>query len=296
MFPSLLHFIWIGMLTGLLSSAIYALMASGLTLTYGLMNIINVAQGILVILGAYLSFALEQHLHLDLFVGLVFTTPLMFVVGVLIERIFLRHLKKNRETLSILVLFAVAQVIEGGLSLIFTTDSVHLHAWFIDATVQVGDFYVPIISLLALLLSILLLAFLFWLVYRTRFGYALRASIQHLEAAQLIGIDVERVQMFTFALGVALCAAGGMAYGATSAFNPASSYDLISRLLTIIVMGGKGSLKGTLLASVLMLVIGNVTALVWSPVWSSSVFFALLIVFLLARPQGLFGQQEGRQQ
>ena len=198
MFSSLLHSIWIGMLTGLLSSAIYALMASGLTLTYGLMNIINVAQGILVILGAYLSFALEQHLHLDLFVGLVFTTPLMFVVGVLIERIFLRHLKKNRETLSILVLFAVAQVIEGGLSLIFTTDSVHLHAWYIDATVQVGDFYVPIISLLALLLSIVLLALLFWLVYRTRFGYALRASIQHREAAQLIGIDVERVQMLTF--------------------------------------------------------------------------------------------------
>ncbi len=76
MFSSLLHSIWIGMLTGLLSSAIYALMASGLTLTYGLMNIINVAQGILVILGAYLSYALEQHLHLDLFVGLVFTTPL----------------------------------------------------------------------------------------------------------------------------------------------------------------------------------------------------------------------------
>ncbi|MBA2677353.1 MAG: branched-chain amino acid ABC transporter permease [Ktedonobacteraceae bacterium] len=284
------------MLTGLLSSAIYALMASGLTLTYGLMNIINVAQGILVILGAYLSYALEQHLHLDLFVGLVFTTPLLFVVGVLIERIFLRHLKKNRETLSILVLFAVAQVIEGGLSLIFTTDSVHLHAWYIDATVQVGDFYVPVISLFALLLSILLLTFLFLLVYWTRFGSALRASIQHSEAAHLIGIDVAQVQMLTFGLGIALCAAGGMAYGATSAFNPASSYDLISRLLTIIVMGGKGSLKGTLLASVLMLVIGNVTALIWSPVWSSSVFFALLIVLLLVRPQGLFGQQEGRQQ
>ncbi len=102
--------------------------------------------------------------------------------------------------------------------------------------------------------------------------------------------------MLTFALGVALCAAGGMAYGATSAFNPASSYDLISRLLTIIVLGGKGSLKGMLLASVLMLVIGNVTALVWSPVWSSSVFFAFLILLLLIRPQGLFGQPEGRMQ
>lgn len=197
---------------------------------------------------------------------------------------------------SILVLFAIAQVIEGVLSLLFTTDAVSLHAWYLDATVQVGDFYVPVISLLAFLLSVVLLFFLFSMVYRTGFGAALRASIQNREAAQLIGIDVAQVQMLTFALGVALCAAGGMAYGATDAFNPASSYDLISRLLTIIVLGGKGSLKGTLLASMLMLIIGNVTALVWSPVWSSSVFFALLIGLLLIRPQGLFGQREGRQQ
>ena len=295
MFP-LMHSIGVGVLTGLLTSAIYALMASGLTLTYGLMNIINVAQGILVILGAYLSYALEQSLHVDLFLGVVFTTPILFVLGLLIERLFLRRLKNNRMALSILVLFAIAQVIEGGLSLIFTTDSVSMHAWYLDATVQIGDFYVPVISFFAFLLSMVLLTSIFLLVYRTNFGATLRASMQHREAALLIGIDVERIQMLTFALGVALCAVGGMAYGATNAFNPASSYDLISRLLTIIVMGGRGSLKGTFMASILMLVIGNVTALVWSPVWSSSVFFALLVVLLLLRPQGLFGQREGRMQ
>ena len=295
MFP-LMHSIGVGVLTGLLTSAIYALMASGLTLTYGLMNIINVAQGILVILGAYLSYALEQSLHVDLFLGGVFTTPILFVLGLLIERVFLRRLKNNRMALSILVLFAIAQVIEGGLSLIFTTDSVSMHAWYLDTTVQIGDFYVPVISFFAFLLSMVLLTSIFLLMYRTSFGATLRASMQHREAALLIGIDVERIQMLTFALGVALCAVGGMAYGATNAFNPASSYDLISRLLTIIVMGGRGSLKGTFMASILMLVIGNVTALVWSPVWSSSVFFALLVVLLLLRPQGLFGQREGRMQ
>ena len=190
----------------------------------------------------------------------------------------------------------MAKVIEGVLSLIFTTNSVMLHAWYIDATVQVGDFYVPDIDIFACLLSIVLLTGLFFLVYRSRFGASLRASMQDSTAATLIGIDVTQVQMITFALGVALAAAGGMAYGATSAFNPASSYDLISRLLTIIVMGGRGSLKGTMVASVAMLIIGNITALVWSPIWSSSVFFAVLIVLLLVRPQGLYGQAEGRKQ
>ncbi len=87
-----------------------------------------------------------------------------------------------------------------------------------------------------------------------------------------------------------------MAYGATNAFNPASSYDLISRLLTIIVLGGMGSLGGVLIASVLMLVVGNVVALIWSPIWSSTAFFVLLILLLLFRPEGLFGLRGGRKQ
>ncbi len=87
-----------------------------------------------------------------------------------------------------------------------------------------------------------------------------------------------------------------MAYGATNSFNPGSSYDLISRLLVIIILGGMGSLRGALIASLFMLVVEDVTAVVWSPVWSSTVFFILLVVVLLVRPQGIFGQLEGRKQ
>jgi len=112
----------------------------------------------------------------------------------------------------------------------------------------------------------------------------------------LIGIDVERVSAITFGIGVALTAAGGMAFGATTAFDPGSSYDLISRLLVIIILGGLGSLSGALIASLSMLVIGDIVAVVWSPVWSSTVFFALLVVLLLIRPQGLLGKLATRSQ
>ena len=157
-------------------------------------------------------------------------------------------------------------------------------------------FYINYIYLFAFLLSVVLLAALFMLVYRTDFGLRLRASMQNRTAASLIGIDVPRVQGITFGIGVALAAAGGVAYGATNAFNPASSYDLIYRLLVIIVLGGMGSLRGALIASLVMVVIGDVTALVWSPLWSSTVFFVLLVVLLVFRPQGLFGRLEGRKQ
>ena len=283
-------------ITGILTGSIYALMASGLTLIYGVMEIINIAQGILVILGAYLSYALEQYLHIDLFLGLLITMPLLFLLGVGIERMALRRLNRTGNSLSILVMFAVALIIEGVLSYLFGTNYIQLQAWYIDASFQVGHFYVAYIYAFACVLSLLLLAGLYVLVYCTKFGYGLRASMQNRTAAQLIGIDVEKISTITFGIGISLAAAGGVAFGATNAFNPASSYDLISRLLVIIVMGGMGSLLGAFLAAILMLVIGDVTAVAWSPVWSSTIFFLMLVVLLVVRPQGLFGQSEVRKQ
>ena len=283
-------------ITGILTGGVYALMASGLTLIFGVMDIINIAQGALVILGAYLSFVLQENFHIDLFLGLLITMPLMFLLGVFIETAFIRPLKRDRTMLSILVTFAIALIIEGVLGLYFSTNFVQLHAWYIDASFQIGGYYLAYIYVFGFALSVFLLAGLYVLLYRTKFGYSLRASMQDRTSAQLIGIDVEKVSAITFGIGVALTAAGGMAFGATTAFNPGSHYDLISRLLVIIILGGMGSLRGALIASLLMLVIEDVTTVVWSPVWASTAFFAILVIILLVRPQGLFGQLEARRQ
>jgi branched-chain amino acid transport system permease protein len=271
-------------------------MASGLTLIFGVMDIINVGQGALVILGAYLSFALQKYLHIDLFLGLLITMPAMFGFGILIEWAFIRPLKRDRTMLSILVTFAVAMIVEGVLSIVFTANYVQLQAWYVAASIPVGGFYLPLIYVFGFVLSVVLLGALYGLLYRTRFGRGLRAAMQNRTAAELIGVDVERTSALTFGIGIALCAAGGMAFGATTAFNPGSAYDLISRLLVIIILGGMGSLGGALVASLVMLVVEDVTAVVWSPVWSSTVFFVLLVILLLFRPQGLFGQLQGRRQ
>jgi len=283
-------------ITGILTGGVYALMASGLTLVFGVMDIINVGQGALVILGAYLSYVLEQKFHIDLFVGLLITMPLMFCLGMLIEWLFIRPIKRDRTMLSILVTFGIALIIEGFLNLIFSADNVKLQAWYITGSFPIGGFYLSYIYVFSFLLAVVLLGGLYLLLYRTKFGYGLRASMQNRTAAELIGVDVERVSLLTFGIGVALAGAGGVAFGATNAFNAGSAYDLISRLLAIIIFGGMGSLRGALIASVGMLVIEDVTSVVWSPVWASTVFFILLVIILLVRPQGLFGQVEGRKQ
>jgi branched-chain amino acid transport system permease protein len=285
---------------GIMTGAVYALMASGLTLIFGVMEIINIAQGALVILGAYLSYVLSKNWHIDLFLGLFLTMPLMFGFGVFLEWAFIRPLKRNRTMLSILVTYAIAIIIEGVLGKIFSTDIVKLDAWYVTSSFRIGSFYIAYIYLFGFLLSIFLLGALYLLIYRTQFGASLRASMQNRTAAQLIGIDVERVSAITFGVGVALAAAGGMVFGANVAvnggFNPGSHYDLISRLLVIIVLGGMGSLGGALIAAFSMLVIEDVTAVLWNATWSSTVFFILLVIVLLFRPQGLFGQLAGRKQ
>lgn len=283
-------------ITGILTGGTYALMASGLTLIFGVMDIINVGQGALVILGAYLSYVLQENFHIDIFLGLLITMPVMFILGLFLEWAFIRPIKRDRPTLSILVTFAIALIIEGILGMAFSNNVVKLQAWYVTASIKIGEFYLAYIYIFGFLLSVILLTGLYILLYRSKFGYSLLASMQDRTAAQLIGIDVERVSMITFGIGVALAAAGGMAYGATYAFNPGSLYDLISRLLVIIILGGMGSLRGALIASLGMLVIEDLTAVVWSPVWATTVFFILLIVIMIFRPQGLYGRLETRKQ
>ena len=281
---------------GILSGGIYALMASGLTLIFGVMDIINVAIGIFVVLGAYLSLILEQRLHIDLFLGLLLTTPIMFLIGMGIEWAFIRRIKNNRVMLSLLAMFAIAQVIEGILTFFFSTDYKQLYAPYLGVTFKFAGIYLDYFSVAALLLSILLLGVLYLLIYRTNFGYSLRATVQNPTAATLIGIDVNRIAMITFGIGTAVTAIGGMAFGATQLFNPATSYDLISRLIVIIVLGGLGSLRGAFVGAMALLIISSIVAVVWSDTWSSTVFFVLLVVLLIFRPQGLFGRLEVRKQ
>jgi branched-chain amino acid transport system permease protein len=282
---------------GILVGGVYALMAVGLTLIFGVLDIINIAQGILVVLGAYLSYTLAVHLHLDLFLGLLITVPAMFVIGVVIQLMFIRPLRgQERTSMTLLVSYAVALIIEGILYKIYGPDYKQLSSWYVTRSVHVLGFYLPYIYLFGFALAVLLIVALYALLYRTPFGRSVRATMQDEVAARLIGINVSRVAAITYGIGVAVTAAGGMVFGATSGgFNPNSGYDLISRLLAIIILGGLGSIAGALAASVFMLTLESLVD-VWSPNWAIVVFYAALVIVLVVRPTGLLGRQAVRAQ
>jgi branched-chain amino acid transport system permease protein len=282
---------------GILTGGVYALMAAGLTLIFGVMDIINIAQGALIVLGAYMSYVLSVHLGIDLFLGLFITIPAFFVLGVFIEWAFMRRVREHeRAAMSILVTYAVAIIIEGILSVIFGVDFVQLHASYTDSTFHVFGFYLPYIYVFGFLLALVLLGALYYILYRTHFGRGVRSSLQNRTAAELIGVNVNRVRAVSVGLGVAVTAAGGMVFGATNAFNPSSGYDLISRLLSIVILAGLGSIGGALIAALFMVTLEDVVAVLWSPVWATLVYYASLIVVLSFRPNGLFGKAAVRAQ
>ena len=281
---------------GILVGGIYALMAVGLTLIFGVLDIINIAQGVMVILGAYLSYELAARLHIDLFLGLLVTVPAMFVIGVVIQWAFIRPLRgRERTSMTLLVSYAVALIIEGLLYEFFGANSRQLNASYVTSSVHVFGFYLSYIYLYGFVLALVLVAALFTLLYRTKFGRSVRATMQDQTAARLIGINISRVAAITYGIGVAVTAAGGMVFGATNAFNPNSGYDLISRLLAIIVLGGLGSIGGALVASIFMITLESVVD-IWQPTWAIVVFYAALVLVLLFRPTGFFGRKAVRAQ
>lgn len=285
-----MHALIQGIILGVLTAGVYALMASGQTLIFGIMRVVNMAQGAMVILGAYLSYQLFTSLGVDPLLATPVTTVVMFAVGVVVQLLFLRPLHpQDRSQLSVLVTFAVALLVEGIMSVTWTTTDRSINTSYANASWTVFGYQITLVRLWAFLLSLLALALLYLVLHRTRFGRAVRASVQNPESARLLGVESDRVAAIGYGLGTATAAAAGSVYGMLYPFNPNSHYDLISRLLSIVLLGGLGSIGGAVVGALVISVSSSVVAAAVSPIWSQMTFFVVLLLVLVIRPRGLFG-------
>jgi branched-chain amino acid transport system permease protein len=279
-----------GLILGVLTAGVYALMASGQTLIYGVLRVVNMAQGAMVILGAYLAYQLFVSTGLDPFLATPITTVVLFFVGMAVQLVFLRPLHADdRSQLSVLVTFAVALLVEGVLSVLWSTNDRSINTAYANDSWTVLGYQITAVRLWAFLLSLFALGALHLLLHRTRLGRAIRASAQNPESARLLGVEADRVAAIGFGLGTATAAAAGSVYGLLYPFNSGSHYDLISRLLSIVLLGGLGSVGGAAVGALVISVSSAVVAATVSPVWSEMTFFVVLLLVLLVRPRGLFG-------
>lgn len=288
-----MHTLIQGLILGVLTGGVYALMASGQTLIFGVMKVVNLAQGAFVIASAYLAYSLFTQFGIDPILAIFITTPVMFLIGVVGHWIFLRPLRREDAVeLSILITFALALLIEGILSVSYHTIYRSINTSYANKAFDVGGYAISAVRVYGFIVSCLLLFLLFIVLQKTRFGRAIRATVQNPQSATLLGVDSNRVKAYGFGLGIATAAASGSIYGLLFPFNSGSHYDLISRLLSVVVLGGLGSIGGAVLAGVIIGVVSSVAAVTWSPTWSEMTFFIVLLLVLLLRPQGMFGRVE----
>lgn len=275
---------------GVLTGGVYALLASGLSLYFGVMRIVQISHPAFLFLSAYLTYSLHSSLGIDPLLTLPITVPALFVAGMLLQRFVLARLREeNKAMMSVLLTFAIAVIVEGALSAAYTGSYRSINLGYASRASDWFGARVPHDRLIGLAVSAATLTSLFAIVRWSRYGRALRATMQHADAARLVGVDTDRVRAVGFGLGLSTAAVGGAVLSIITTFFPSGHWEWIAKLMAIIVVGGLGSIGGAAAAA---MVLGVTEALVqaWiSPVWAAMIFYLFLFVTLIFRPQGFFG-------
>jgi branched-chain amino acid transport system permease protein len=278
-------------IVGILFGGVYALLAGGQAIIFGVTRTINFAQAIFAILCSYLSYTLFTNFGIDPFLSVLVLVPAMFAFGYGIYVILLRRLSRSSAELGLLVLYGLGIGIQGVLDFIYKTNIRVITPSYANNSWTVAGYQIPQVRFYAFLLAVAVLGTLHLIRQRTKLGRALRATTQNPVAALLLGVDTERISAIGMGLGVAAAGAAGAVFGMVIPFNGNSQYDLLSKLLSIAVLGGLLSMVGTIVAAVTLGVVEAVVAAVISPDWSAFSFLVVLFVVLIVRPQGLFGRR-----
>jgi branched-chain amino acid transport system permease protein len=275
---------------GLLLGGLYALLAAGLTLYFGIMRVVMIAHSAFLILAAYLAWFFHRQTGLDPLLSLAVTTPLFFAAGVGMQRLLLTRLRPATLTMmSVLLTFAIALVIEGMLGYVFTGTQRRIQLGYSGASLELFGARIAVVKLIAFAMAALAMLTLYLLMMKTRFGQALRATIQHRDAARLVGIRTDRIAGYGFGLGLATAAVGGTALALDSTIYPSLHWHWIGPLMAIIVVGGLGSVPGAAIAALVLGMLQSLLQIPFGITWAQTIFYVALFVTLVFRPQGFFG-------
>jgi branched-chain amino acid transport system permease protein len=280
-------------INGLLQGMMYAAIAAGLSLTLGVMGIINVAHAALALIAAYLGWVGINQMGLDPVTAMVIIAALFFIFGVLIERGLLRKLYSEAEWSSLLVLFGLMIVLETIANLVWTTTERAIRFPY-QSAVEIFGFRLSSSRLLGGLIMLAAIAAVHVFLTYGRIGRGMRAMSANRDAAEILGINTDRLSMLLFALGVALAAGGGIALGLIFPLTPQLHTQWLVLAILIVVIGGLGGLPQTVLAAVLVALVETWTGLYLSFRYVDVVLYLLLIALLWIRREGLAGSTRRR--
>ncbi|TMA26630.1 MAG: branched-chain amino acid ABC transporter permease [Deltaproteobacteria bacterium] len=277
-------------LSGVLIGGIYALIGIGLTLIFGVMRIINFAQGELVMVGMYVTFFLFRLAGIDPFLSVLLTMPALFVLGAILQSTLINRVLDALPQNQILLTIGIGLVLSNTAMLVFTSDYRILSTSYSSSSVAISGVHLSTPLLYCFAITVVITGALYWFLIRTDTGCAIRATAQDREAAQLMGVDVRRMSVLAFGLGAALAGAAGALVSPTYYIYPQVGGAFTLKAFVVVVLGGMGSIVGATLGGV---IIGTAESLAAAYVSSGNkemVVYVLFLLVLLFKPAGLLGK------
>ena len=277
---------------GLLLGGFYAAVTLGLSLVFGLLDVVNIAHPVFVILGSYVAYVMSESLGVDpIIAGLIFM-PVFYFLGVAIYRIYyICFEKKGAESLRGLVFFfGVLFIIEIALIIQYGVDYRLLEPPYIGKSIEIGKIGIATRLLVPFVGGLLLTLALYFFLSKTFFGKAIMGVSQDGLALRLMGADPIKIKSIAFGVGIATASLAGALLIILATVEPSINREYIGRVFAIVVLGGMGSVSGTLVASLILGVAESLTSTFYGPSWALAVSFGILLIVLAVRPSGLFGR------
>lgn len=278
------------LLNGILLGGLYALMALGLALVWGVLNIVNLAHGAFIMLGAYVAWVLFTQAHIDPFAALPIAAAVLFALGYAIQRGILNLVIRAPMFNTLLITFGLEVVLTLLAQLVFSADFRTINPPYAGARFDLAGVTVPWVQLVAFVIA-LALTFAMWaFLTRSRVGRAIRAAAQNLVAARLYGVEPRSLYALTFGIGAALAGVAGGLYGTVSQINPYIGATLTAKSFVIAIIGGLDNPLGVIVGGLFLGVVESLTALYIGPTYKDVLSFGLLVLVLVVRPSGLLGR------
>jgi branched-chain amino acid transport system permease protein len=280
------------LISGLLLGGFYAAVTVGISIAFGILDIVNIAHVAFIILGSYIAYIVNQTVGIDPILTALIVLPAFYALGASVYQVYYASFEKRGQDplRGLAFFFGLLFVTEVMLILVFGVDYRYVQASYIDQTLRFGFVDLPLRMLIPCVISLMMLALLQLYLSRTFTGRAIMAVAQDQLALQLMAADPIRIKRIAFAISIATAALAGAFLIVIQPVEPSVGREYIGRVFAIAVLGGLGSMTGTLVGAILLGVVESITSTFYGPSWAPAVAFGLLLLTLAFRPAGLFGR------
>ncbi len=280
------------LLWGIANGCIYILLATGLNLIFGVMRLVNFAHGQLLMVGAFIAYEITTLTGINPYLSIFPAMGAVALIGIALEKLAFSRVRGTEKLNEIFISLGLIYVFQNLATLMWEENyNIQIPSPLRGVSLSLGEVLLGYDRILAIGVVVVILIGLVFLTKRTKIGLAMRATSQRSDTAMLMGINIRKVYLITFAVGAALAGAAGALYGIVFSFNPAIGALPTIKAFAIIILGGLGSIPGAVTGGLLYGIAENATGYLTNGIWQDAVAFALLIAVLIIKPTGLFGEK-----